>query len=79
MIKPLVEVLQTFILDHLVTPLVTGTKLDEFNILLQNGKNLLPETLNSSLYLNKKPEINPITEFLQMQLELNVNKKMRQK
>jgi hypothetical protein len=64
MFKPMVEVLQAFMLDHLVTPLVTGSKLDQLNVLLQNGQNLLPENLGSSLYLNKQPEINPITEFL---------------
>lgn len=53
MLKPLIEVLQAFMLDHLVTPLVTGSKLDELNFLLQNGQNLLPENLGSSLYLNK--------------------------
>jgi hypothetical protein len=34
MFKPLVEVLQAFMLDHLVTPFVTGFKLDQFNVLL---------------------------------------------
>jgi len=53
MFKPLVDVLQNFMLDHLVTPLVTGSKLDELNVLLQNGQNLLPENLGSSMYLNK--------------------------